>query len=490
MEMIERCNETINGMVWGAPMLVLLVATGVWMTARTGFFQIARLGHWWSRTVGSIFSDARVTEHTGDSSISQFQSLCTALASTVGTGNIVGVAGAVTAGGPGAVFWMWVIAFFSMMTEYAENVLGIYYRRKNEKGEWTGGAMYYLRDGLGAKRGCRQIGSILAGLFALFCFMASFGIGNMTQANAIAANLASGFGIPHGLTGVVLMALAGLVILGGLKRIAAVTEKLVPFMVVVYMVGTAMIFLLNIHMAGEIFSSIFHGAFGLRAAGGGFLGAGMRKAIVMGMKRGVFSNEAGLGSSVMVHARANVKEPVQQGMWGIFEVFADTMAVCTLTAFAILSSGLVDLETGAIAGGLQPASLVSTAFGLSFGSFGARFVATAVMLFAFSTILGWSHYGATACEYLFGRDAVGVYRVAFIAAVCAGALMSENLSWEIADTLNGLMALPNLIGLLALSGTVAAITENYERRVFKGSGEAPMLSAVSEGEQKPAVQKP
>ena len=483
MEMIERCNEMINGVVWGLPMLVLLTATGVWMTVRTGFFQITRLGHWWSRTAGSIFSDAGVTEHTKDSSISQFQSLCTALASTVGTGNIVGVAGAVTAGGPGAVFWMWVIAFFSMMTEYAENVLGIYYRRKNEKGEWAGGAMYYLRDGLGAKRGCRQIGRVLAGLFALFCFMASFGIGNMTQANAIAANLSSGFGIPPYLTGTVLMALAGLVILGGLKRIAAVTEKLVPFMVVVYMAGTAMIFLLNIHRAGEIFTSIFRGAFGLRAAGGGLLGAGMRKAVVMGMKRGVFSNEAGLGSSVMVHASSNVKEPVQQGMWGIFEVFADTMAVCTLTAFAILSSGLVDLDTGAIAGGLRSASLVSAAFGLSFGRFGACFVAVAVMLFAFSTILGWSHYGAIACEYLFGREAVEVYLLAFIAAVCAGALMSENLSWEIADTLNGLMALPNLIGLLALSGTVTAITENYERRVLKGSAETPMLSAFPKGRQ-------
>ena len=483
MEMIERCNEMINGVVWGLPMLVLLTATGVWMTVRTGFFQITRLGHWWSRTAGSIFSDAGVTEHTKDSSISQFQSLCTALASTVGTGNIVGVAGSVTAGGPGAVFWMWVIAFFSMMTEYAENVLGIYYRRKNEKGEWAGGAMYYLRDGLGAKRGCRQIGRVLAGLFALFCFMASFGIGNMTQANAIAANLSSGFGIPPYLTGTVLMALAGLVILGGLKRIAAVTEKLVPFMVVVYMAGTAMIFLLNIHMAGEIFTSIFRGAFGLRAAGGGLLGAGMRKAVVMGMKRGVFSNEAGLGSSVMVHASSNVKEPVQQGMWGIFEVFADTMAVCTLTAFAVLSSGLVDLDTGAIAGGLRSASLVSAAFGLSFGRFGACFVAVAVMLFAFSTILGWSHYGAIACEYLFGREAVEVYRLAFIAAVCAGALMSENLSWEIADTLNGLMALPNLIGLLALSGTVTAITENYGRRVLKGSAETPMLSAFPKGRQ-------
>ena len=208
VEVIERCNNVINGIVWGAPMLVLLVSTGVWMTFRTGFFQITRLGHWWSRTMGSIFSDAHVTEHTKDHSISQFQSLCTALASTVGTGNIVGVAGAITAGGPGAVFWMWVIAFFSMMTEYAENVLGIFYRRKNREGEWKGGAMYYLRDGLGAKRGCKQMGAVLAALFALFCFMASFGIGNMTQANAISANLSSGFGIPSYITGVILMGLA------------------------------------------------------------------------------------------------------------------------------------------------------------------------------------------------------------------------------------------------------------------------------------------
>ena len=477
MQIIESINSAINNIVWGVPMLVLMGVVGVLMTVLTKFFQITKIRHWFKNTIGSIFADKNITKHTEDKSISQFQSLCTALAATVGTGNIVGVAGAIATGGPGAVFWMWVIAFFGMMTNYSENVLGIYYRRKNKKGEWAGGAMYYLKDGLGSKQGCKQIGAILAVLFSVFCFLASFGIGNMTQVNSISGNLKAAFRIPTYVTGILIMILAGLVILGGLKRIAAVTEKIVPFMVLLYMVGTIVILIMNFGQIGMVFGAIFKGAFGLKAAAGGIVGAGLKQAVVMGMKRGVFSNEAGLGSSVMVHSSSNVKEPVRQGMWGIFEVFADTMVVCTLTAFAVLSSGYVDLSTGKVVDGIESSALVSSAFGAAYGQIGSAFIAIAIMLFAFSTVLGWSHYGSTACEYLFGLKATMVYKVIFVVATFGGAVMGENLAWDIADTLNGLMAVPNLIGVLVLSGTVAAITKNYVNRTFKGSGEEPMLSA-------------
>lgn len=483
MELVEKINSMINGVVWGPPMLILMAVIGIMMTFRTGFFQITKIGHWFGNTIGGIFKDKDIVKHTKDKSISQFQSLCTALAATVGTGNIVGVAGAIATGGPGAVFWMWVIAFFSMMTNFSENVLGIFYRRKNERDEWSGGPMYYLRDGLGAKKNCKTLGIVLATIFSMFCFLASFGIGNMTQVNSISGNLYNAFGVPSHITGIVVMVLAGLVIIGGLKRIAAVAETIVPFMVIVYMIGTIAIFVIHFDKAGAVFGSIFRGAFGLESVAGGIVGAGLKQAIVMGMKRGVFSNEAGLGSSVMVHSNSNVKEPVKQGMWGIFEVFADTIVVCTLTAFAILSSGLVDLNTGKVLEGLDTNSLVATAFGQNFGNIGSMFVAIAIMLFAFSTVLGWSHYGSKACEYLFGLKATLIYKIIFVLAIFSGAVMGENLAWDIADTLNGMMAIPNLIGVLALSGTVVAITKNYVKRIFGNEDIEPMLSAF------PDVQK-
>ena len=481
LDMITKINAALNGIVWGWPALILLAFVGVLTTCITGCFQISHFGHWMKNTIGAIFKDSKVTSHTSDRSISQFQSLCTALAATVGTGNIVGVAGAILVGGPGAVFWMWIIAFFGMMTNYSENVLGIYYRRKNEQGEWCGGAMYYLRDGLGAKKGCKQIGAILAAAFSLFCFLASFGIGNMTQVNSISGNMEAVFGVPTWVSGIVLLVLCGLVVVGGLKRIATVTEKIVPFMVLVYMVGTIAILVMNIKMVPSVFTAIFKGAFALRAAGGGIVGYGVKLAIEQGMKRGVFSNEAGLGSSVMVHSNSNVKEPVRQGMWGIFEVFADTMIVCTLTAFTVLSSGLVDLETGVAAaeyGGvaLTKANVVSTVFTMYFGKLGGAFVAIAIMLFAYSTVLGWSHYGSKACEYLFGTKSTMVYRVIFVIATFGGAVMGENLAWDIADTLNGMMMIPNLIGVIVLSPIVYKITKNYVNRKIKNKAQEPMLS--------------
>lgn len=482
IEMVEKINGAINSFVWGIPMLVLLVGTGILMTLLTKVFQITHFGYWMKHTLGSIFTDRHITKHTGteDKSISQFQSLCTALAATIGTGNIVGVSSALIFGGPGAIFWMWIVAFFGMMTNYSENVLGIYYRKKNEKGEWSGGAMYYLKDGLGSYKGCKQIGAVLAVLFSIFCLFASFGIGNMSQVNSISANMEAAFSIPTAVTGIALMVLAALVILGGLKRIASVTEKLVPFMAIAYILGALMIFFANIDQCGAVFSAIFKGAFGLKAVGGGIVGSGVKMALTWGMKRGVFSNEAGLGSSVMVHSNSNVKEPVRQGMWGIFEVCADTMIVCTLTAFAVLSSGIVDLETGAVLSQASGSALVGEAFSTIFGSFGSMFIALAILLFAFSTVLGWSHYGSKAWEYLFGTKSTIAYKIVFILMIFIGATMNLSLAWDLSDTFNGLMAMPNLIGVICLSPIVMRITKNYVDRVIRKQNVKPMLSVFPE----------
>ncbi len=482
VDKITAVNGAINGFVWGIPMLVLLIGTGILMTVLTKFFQLSHIGHWFKNTIGGIFKDKHVTKHTDkeDRSISQFQSLCTALAATIGTGNIVGVATALISGGPGAIFWMWIVAFFGMMTNYSENVLGIFYRRKNADGEWCGGAMYYLKDGLGSYKGFKQIGAVLAVLFSIFCLMASFGIGNMSQINSISGNMEEAFSISPYITGVVLMILAALVIVGGLKRIASVTEKLVPFMAIAYVIGALVIFFANIDQFGAVFSAIFKGAFGLKAVGGGIVGSGVKMALTWGMKRGVFSNEAGLGSSVMVHSNSNVKEPVRQGMWGIFEVFADTMIVCTLTAFAVLSSGVMDLETGAIIGDVKDSALVGKAFSTVFGSFGPSFIAIAILLFAFSTVLGWSHYGTKAWEYLFGSKSTIIYKVVFVGMIFVGATMQLQLAWDLSDTFNGLMAIPNLIGVLSLSPLVVKITKNYVDRIIKGRDEKPMYSAFPE----------
>ncbi len=475
---IESVNGAVNGFVWGLPMLILLVGTGILMTVLTKGFQVSHIALWWKNTIGGIFKDKKITTHTEkeDKQISQFQSLCTALAATIGTGNIAGVAAAIVSGGPGAIFWMWVVAFFGMMTNFSENVLGIYFRRKNINGEWSGGAMYYLKDGLGSKKGCRTVGAVLAVLFSIFCILASFGIGNMSQINSIAVNMNTTFHIPFIATGTFLMIVAGLVIVGGLKRIALVTEKLVPFMAIAYVLGALCVVFINIGQAGAVLSSIMKGAFGLRAVGGGIVGSGVALAVQWGMKRGVFSNEAGLGSSVMVHSSSNVREPVVQGMWGIFEVFADTIIVCSLTAFAILSSGLVDLNTGEVLSESVSTALVAEAFSTVFGKAGAGFIAVAILLFAFSTVLGWSQYGSKGFEYLFGTKAVKVYQIIFVLFIVIGATMDLSLAWDLSDTFNGMMAIPNLIGVIALSGTVMSITRNYINRKLKGSNEKPMLS--------------
>ncbi len=493
-DLISGVNDSINGFVWGVPMLVLLVGTGIVMTFVTKWFQIVHAKQWFSKTIGSVFKkDSKARDRSDKHSISQFQSLCTALAATVGTGNIAGVATAIVAGGPGAVFWMWFAAFFGMMTNYSENVLGIYFRRRNIKGDWCGGAMYYLEDGLGGKKNMRAVGKILAILFSIFAVLASFGIGNLAQVNTISANLNMVFSVNPYLTGVVLVTLVALIIIGGLKRIASVTERLVPFMVVIYILGTITIFIMHITKIGAIFAAIFKFAFGFKAVAGGVVGITVKKAVTMGFKRGVFSNEAGLGSSVMVHSASNVKEPVVQGMWGVFEVFADTIIVCTLTAFAILSSGLVDLSTGEVAKGVEGGTMVATVFQSTFGQVGAYFVAIAIFMFAFSTVLGWSFYGTKAWEYLFGTKSTVAYKIVFTAIVFVSAIIPDTyakLPWDISDTFNGLMAIPNLIGVLSLSGVVYKITKNYVERRIKNKSVEPVLSYFSDiqAESKKAIE--
>ncbi|MGX8699307.1 MAG: alanine/glycine:cation symporter family protein [bacterium] len=489
-QIVAEVNGVINNVVWGVPALVLLIGTGVLMTVLTRFFQFRRFGHMWKTTIGALFSNRHITKSQDSNSISQFQALCTALSATIGTGNIAGVAYAITMGGPGSIFWMWIAAVVGMMTNYAENVLGIYFRRRNEKGEWSGGAMYYLHDGVGGMKYGKQAGPILAVLFSVFATLASFGIGNMGQFVSISESITTLVPAvaPRTLAlivGGVVLVFAFLVIIGGLRRIATTNERIVPFMALFYMLGSIIIILMNIGNVGPAFAAIFKGAFNLHAAAGGVGGAIIAQAMTWGFKRGVFSNEAGLGSSVMVHSASNVKEPVVQGLWGIFEVFADTMLVCTCTALVILTSGVVDLETGASVSGVTKLGLATEAFTRSFGTFGGVFIAVAVCLFAFTTMLGWSYYGTKSWEYLFGTKSTMVYKVLFLAMILVSASMDASLAIDVSDTFNGLMAIPNLIGVICLSGLVVRITKNYAARVI--TGKEPRLKPMYS--HSPAIQK-
>ena len=481
---VAKVNDEVNTFVWTI-MLFAILGVGFIMTVITGGFQFTHFRYWWKHSIGSVFKRRDVLHSDDAKSISQFQSLCTAMAATVGTGNIVGVATAIVSGGPGAIFWMWIAAILGLMTNFSENVLGIFYRRRNEKGEWSGGAMYYLKDGLGGKKGLKVVGSVLAILFAIFAVLASFGIGNMSQINSIVTNVNStvtsfgvadstvgGLSVINLITGFVLMVIAGLVIVGGLKRIAQTAEKLVPFMAILYILGALVLIFWHPSKILPAFGSIFKFAFTGRAIAGGTLGT----VIKWGLKRGVFSNEAGLGSSVMVHSNSNAREPVTQGIWGIFEVFADTIIICTLTAMCILTSGKVDFATGQLTESISSSALTSACFADVFGKAGSVFITIALVLFAFSTVLGWSHYGTKSWEYLIGTKSTIVYRVIFILCIMLGAQMASSLAWDISDTFNGLMALPNLIGVLACSGTVMAIVKNYRARIFHGKDITPMLS--------------
>lgn len=462
---IEEVNGVLNGFIWGPYMLIFFLLVGAMFTIRTGFFQITQFKNWIDVTFLNVFRDRKVLKTDDKHSISQFQSLCTALAATIGTGNIAGVATAIALGGPGAVFWMWLSAFLGMMTNYAENTLGIKYRYRNERGDWVGGAMIYIERGLHCKW--------LAVIFSVFCFLASFGIGNMTQANSIASGLSDSFGVPTYITAVVVMFFVALVIVGGIKRIASVTEKIVPFMAVFYILGGLVVILMHADKVPGAFAMIFTEAFNFQAAGGGVLGYGIATAMKRGISRGVFSNEAGLGSSVMVHSASDVEEPVIQGMWGVFEVFADTIVVCTITCLTILTSGVYNMEgyLTAIAEGGENAvvsgtTLTANAFATVI-PYGDRFVAIAIMMFAFSTILGWSYYGERAVEYLFGIQGILPYKIVFVIVIFFGCTGSLSLVWDIADTLNGFMSVPNLIAVSLLSGEVVKMTKEYLDRKKK-----------------------
>ena len=481
---VTLINNKMNAFIWGWPGVILLIGTGILLTVLTGVFQVTHIGHWMKKTVGGVVDK---TNHNkkDKGSISQFQALCTALSATIGTGNIAGVASAIYVGGPGAVFWMWIAAFFGMMTNYSENVLGIYFRRKNKDNEWSGGAMYYLQDGLGGYKGLKYVGKALAILFSCFAILASFGIGNMGQVNKIVANMENAFftnlnlkplygsvTVATILLGVALMIFGSLIIVGGLKRVASFAEKIVPFMAIAYLIGGITICVLNHSLLADAFMSIFRYAFGVKAVGGAAIGI----VIQQGCKRGVFSNEAGLGSSVMVHSNSNVKEPVKQGMWGIFEVFADTFVVCTMTALVVLTSGFINLSTGCPADGVNDATLVADAFASHFGAPGRWFIAIAVLLFAFTTVLGWSHYGSKSVEYLFGLKGVKIYRIIFCLMIVSGSLMTSSLAWDISDTFNGFMMVPNLIGVVALSPLVVRITKNYVSRKLHNKTCEPIIS--------------
>ena len=493
---VAEINGSINGVVWGIFGLAMLIGTGVIVTLSTKVFQLSHLCLWWKNTIGSLFTKNVMKHRKEKGVISPFQALCTALAATVGTGNIAGVAAAICIGGAGAVFWMWVAAFFGMMTNYAENVLGIYFRRKNSEGEWSGGAMYYLQDGMGSysykdahgEATLKKPGRILAILFCIFTMLASFGIGSMGQVNKIVANVATAFEVKslsditlfgdvslyNVIIGVVIMILTAVITLGGVKRIASVAEKIVPFMVVLFIAGSLVIIGVNYKAILPAFKAIFVNAFKPESFVGGALG-GVIVAMTNGFKRGVFSNEAGLGSSVMVHSNSSVKEPVKQGMWGIFEVFADTMVVFTMTALVVLTSGglnggVFNAKTGEIAAGFTDATLVGGAFNevFSWGDIGSKFVAIAMFLFAFTTVLGWSHYGSKAWEYLFGAKTTIVFRIIHVITIIFGAVLTSSLAWDISDTFNGLMMIPNLIGVLFMIPLVVKITKNYlDRKVHK-----------------------
>jgi AGCS family alanine or glycine:cation symporter len=423
-------------------MLVLLVGTGVYLTLRTNFMSIAKLGYILKNTLFKMFTK----EGKGEGEITAFQAVATALAATVGTGNIAGVATAIALGGPGAVFWMWLSAIFGMTTKFGEVVLSINYREKTPDGRFVGGPMYYIEKGLKMKW--------LAYVFAVFGALAAFGIGNMVQSNSVAASLEVSFGVNKIVTGIVLAALSAIVIIGGIKRIGQVTERLVPFMAAFYILGALFIIITNISHLGEAFGLIFGSAFTGSAAVGGFAGSTMKIAMTRGIARGVFSNEAGLGSAPIAHAAATTDHPVRQGLWGVFEVFVDTIIICSLTALSIIMSGVWS-------SGATGSELTTMAFNEGLPGPGGYIVSIGILLFAFSTILGWAYYGERCAEYLFGPKVNMIYRIIWIPFIVIGAIGGLNALWDLADTLNGLMAIPNLIGVLGLSGVVIKLTKEF-----------------------------
>lgn len=461
LQIIETINTAVNNFIWGVPAMVCIFGVGLYLSIRTNFLQIRKFPYAIKTTLGRIFRK----RDASDGAITPFQAVCTALAATVGTGNIAGVAGAIAIGGPGAIFWMWVSALFGMCTKYAEVTLAVHYREINANSELVGGPMYYIKNGLSKKW------HWLAYLFAAFGVLTVFGTGNATQVNTIttAINSAllnynviseSAVSTSNLIIGIIIAILIAMILLGGIKRIGHVTEKLVPFMALLYILLGLGVILLNIQNVPAVFASIFRGAFQPRAVTGGIV-LSMFTSLKKGVSRGIFSNEAGLGTGSIAHACADTKKPVKQGMFGIFEVFTDTIVICTLTALVILCSG-VAVDYGKAAG----AELTILGFTSTYGSWVSIFTAVAMCCFAFSTAVGWGLYGARCIEFLFSEKVIKPFMVIYSLVAILGATANLGLMWSIAETFNGLMAIPNLIALFLLSGTVVKLTKEY----FAGEG--------------------
>lgn len=458
---IETINQVVNDFIWGVPAMVCIIGVGFYLSCRTGFLQIRKFSYAIQTTIGRMFRK----RNASDGALTPFQAVCTALAATVGTGNIAGVAGAIAIGGPGAVFWMWVSAVLGMCTKFAEVTLAVYYRETNKEGDLVGGPMYYIKNGLGKNW------QFLAVLFSAFGVLTVFGTGNATQVNTIttavnSALLSCGL-ISEGavktsnlIQGIIIAALVALILLGGVKRIGQVTEKLVPFMALLYIVLSVDIILFRIQALPSVIQAIFEGAFKPAAVTGGAVGS-LFMSMKKGVSRGIFSNEAGLGTGSIAHACADTRKPVKQGMFGIFEVFTDTIVICTLTALVILCSQ-VPVGYGQAAG----AELTIQGFISVYGNWVSVFTAVAMCCFAFSTILGWGLYGARCIEFLFSEKVIKPFMVAYSLVAILGATADLGLMWNIAETFNGLMAIPNLIALFLLSGTVVKLTKEY----FAGEG--------------------
>lgn len=442
METIKTILEQVSGVVWGPAMLALLLGTGLFLTIGLRGMPIRRIGYGLRQIL--------LGRHAGDQDegeITPFQALSTSLSATIGTGNIGGVATAIALGGPGAVFWMWMTALVGMATKYAEALLAVKYREVDEEGRYVGGPMYYIKNGLSGR--WKWLGT----LFALFAMVAAFGIGNTVQANAVADVVETNLAISPWITGVILAVLVFMVIIGGIRRIAQLTEKLVPLMALIYILGALAVILWNLPDVPAALTQIVSDAFTGSAASGGFAGAGVWAVIRFGVARGIFSNEAGLGSAPIAHAAARTNDPVRQGTVGMMGTFIDTIVVCTMTA-------LVIVLTGAWQTGESGAGLTSLAFGE--GIPGGNWVVTlGMLLFAFTTIVAWSYYGERCAEFLFGVGVIMPYRYLWVVLLVVGAVANLELIWLIADVLNALMAIPNLIALLALSGTVFAVTRDY-----------------------------
>ena len=456
LKTIEMINTAVNNFIWGVPAMICIIGVGLYLSFRTRFIQIRKFKYALKNTVGRMFRK----QDASDGALTPFQAVCTALAATVGTGNIAGVAGAIAIGGPGAVFWMWISALLGMCTKFSEVTLAVHFREKNTHGDWVGGPMYYIKNGL-AKHW-----HWLAAAFSAFGVLTVFGTGNATQVNTITTAIDSALlnfhlisdsavGTLNLVIGILIALAVALVLLGGIKRIGRVTEKLVPFMAGLYIILALGVVLLNLNRVPGVFGAILSGAFKPAAVTGGIVGSfftSMKK----GVARGIFSNEAGLGTGSIAHACADTREPVKQGLFGIFEVFADTIIICTLTALVILCSGTA-VHYGSAAG----AELTISGFTATYGSWASVFTAVALCCFAFSTIIGWGLYGARCIEFLFSEKVIKPFMVVYSLVAILGATVDLGLLWSIAETFNGLMSIPNLIALFLLSGTVVRLTKEY-----------------------------